>query len=170
MKHAVKILLVVVLMLSATTAFSFELGGSLGYNLLLDDMDGGGLPAFEARAIFGDSTDSLRFGAMVSYLPIFDYDLNMGFFQMSFSSSSLSFMGFGKLAFSGSPIYATAGAGLHMYTGDGSGSDLGVMIGAGFETPIAENMTLDIGARFHLILAGSSVKMLTLLGGINYKL
>jgi len=44
------------------------------------------------------------------------------------------------------------------------------MIGAGFETPIAENMTLDIGARFHMILASSSVNMLTILGGINYKL
>jgi len=169
-KHAVKILLVVVLMLSATTAFSFELGGSLGYNLLLDDMDGGGLPAIETRITFGDPADSIRFGAMISYLPIFDYELNAGSFSMSINTSSLSFMGFGKLSISETPLYATAGAGLHMYMGDGSGSDLGIMIGAGFETPIAENMTLDIGARFHMILASSSVNMLTILGGINYKL
>ncbi|HPH04054.1 MAG TPA: hypothetical protein PK297_13970 [Spirochaetota bacterium] len=157
-------------MLSATTAFSLDLGGSLGYNLLLDDMDGGGLPAIETRITFGDPADSIRFGGMISYLPIYDYSFDSGFGSYSVSSASLCFMGFGKMTIPSSPLYAIAGAGLHMYTGDGSGSDLGVMIGAGFETPIAENMTLDIGARFHLILAGSSVKMLTLLGGINYKL
>jgi len=123
-KHAVKILLVVVLMLSATTAFSFELGGSLGYNLLLDDMDGGGLPAIETRITFGDPADSIRFGGMISYLPIYDYSFDSGFGSYSVSSASLCFMGFGKMTIPSSPLYAIAGAGLHMYTGDGSGSDL----------------------------------------------
>jgi len=157
-------------MLTTTSAFSFELGGSLGYNLLLEDLDGGGLPAIETRVTFGDAADSIRFGAMISYLPIFDYELNTGFGSYSVSSASLCFMGFGKMTIPSSPLYAIAGAGLHMLSGDGSGSNLGIMIGAGFETPIAENMTLDIGARFHMILASSSVKMLTILGGINYKL
>jgi hypothetical protein len=155
-------------------AGDIEAGLSIGYGFNMNpptyiagvDDSSGGL-TFEARGhykllpnfLFGGD---FSVGVLTGFMMVQRYTDSSG----DYGRGDIPIVGYGQLSLG--PIYAFAGLGFHLWTGDGKGSDLGMTYGGGYLYELSKSIALDAGLRLHTIFANNSL-MLTVNVGAMYR-
>jgi opacity protein-like surface antigen len=119
--------------------------------------EGGGFD-FEAKGQYLLADDfllgaDLHIGALTGFMKVNRYTDASG----RYGRGDIPLVAFGQLDFG--PMYALAGVGLHLWTGDGRGMDFGMTLGGGYLYELSEDFTLDAGVRLHALFADNAAML-----------
>jgi hypothetical protein len=175
-KYLMVIVLCFSLLVAGGLSAAVEIGGSVGWNYPLEDLDEywdkGGF-SLELRA--GTSQNPVDFGFLSGYLAYAGREELSGSAKVSWGLIPL--IGYARINMG--PLYAMAGGGAYItyrklsllgQTDDDSRTDPGLMAGLGFRAGL-ETLELDFGLRYHLLFVeGETLGNIAVMAGVNFKL